>query len=160
MNLQTRTLPYLLPYFFRKIISKNERSIARAPYLPECNSGYRMINMYPCSTSSGVKALALVCVSLLLFCGSLSLFCPMVTQAADTTPHSTHHDMDAPGECSEAFITGSSLPDKQNNAILLPEISQGVCLGKQATYAHLNPVPSYSQGEGPPRYLLLSTFLI
>ncbi len=159
MNLQTRTLPYLLPYFFRKIISKNKRSIAKVPYLPERDSGYRMINMYPCSTL-GVKSLSLLCASLLLLCGSLSLFCPMVAQSADTATHATHHGMDDPGECFEVFISSSSLPDEVNDTILLPENSQGVCLRKQATYAHLNPVPSYSRGDGPPRYLLLSTFLI
>lgn len=159
MNLQTRTLPYLLPHFFRKIIFQNEGSISRVPYLPEFDSGYRIIIMSPCSTL-GVKSLSLLCVSLLLLCGSLSLFCPMVAQSADTAPHATHHDMDDSGECFEAFIPGSSLPDELNDTILLPEISQGVCLGKQGTYAHLNPVPSYSRGDGLPRYLLLSTFLI
>ncbi len=84
----------------------------------------------------------------------------MATQSADTAPHATHHGMDDPGECFEAFVTGSNLSDEQNDTILLPEISQGVCLGKQASYAHLNPAPSYSRGEGPPLYLLLSTFLI
>lgn len=84
----------------------------------------------------------------------------MVAQSADTAPHATHHDMDDPGECFETFVTGSILPDEQNDTILLSEISQGVCLGKQATYAHLNPVPSDSRGDGPPRYLLLATFLI
>ena len=84
----------------------------------------------------------------------------MVTESADAASHTTHHGLDDPGECFEAFVSTASLADKQNNTILLPEISQSACLGKQAMYAHLNPVRSHSQGEGPPRYLLLSTFLI
>ncbi len=84
----------------------------------------------------------------------------MVAQSADTAPHATHHGMDDTGECFEAFVTGFSLVDELNKTILLPEIPQSICPGKQATYAHLNPGPSYSRGDGPPRYLLLSTFLI
>ena len=83
----------------------------------------------------------------------------MVTQSADTA-HATHHGMNDSGKCFEAFVSTTSLAEEQNNTILLPEISQSICLGKQVMYAQLNPVRSHSQGEGSPRYLLLSTFLI
>ncbi len=84
----------------------------------------------------------------------------MVTNSADAAPHATHHGMDDPGECFEAFVSGSSLTDELSEAILLPITPHNACLGKQVTYAHPNTMPSYSTGEGPPRYLLLSTFLI
>lgn len=118
-----------------------------------------MISMYP-GSSLGVKSLSLLSVSLLLLCGSLSLFCPMVAPSTDTAPHAMHHGMDNPDECFEAFVPSTSLPDEQTDTILLTEISQSICLSNQATSVHFTPVPSSSRGDGPPRYLLLSTFLI
>ena len=107
-----------------------------------------------------LKFLVLLCVSVLLICGSLSILCPMTMISAEAASHPVHHAMEGEGECFEALVSSSSLAGELNGYVLLPETPHSECLGGQAVQPVLDTFQTDPHIEGPPRYLLLSTFLI
>ena len=84
----------------------------------------------------------------------------MTMNSTEAASHPAHQKMGEVGKCLQVLASPSNMAMEHNNDILFPESPYSECPAGQpdqfafATF-HIDP-----HLEGPPRYLLLSTFLI
>ena len=71
-----------------------------------------------------------------------------------------HHAMEGDGECFETLVSFSNLAEEIHGSTLLPVTPCSGCLVEQTFQCDAYNSQSNPPGEGPPRYLFLSIFLI
>ena len=109
-----------------------------------------------------VRSFAFFCATVILLCGSLNVFCQMIPNAVEASSLPAQHDHRSSDDASGCFDSiVSPMAAWQTDLGTIPWESSPLSLQFISLGNHLEVYSQvYLPFDSPPRYLLLSTFLI
>ena len=111
---------------------------------------------------ASIRSLSLFCAMVVLVCGSLSLFCTMTVNTAEASSlpgHHAHDSSNTEGECFDSLVSSLSAWETDMERVFWKTIPLSF-IPVPATHDLEIHSREFLHFERPPRYLLISTFLI